>query len=173
MEEFEMAISKTASINSEPEVVNIDLSSVRKKRFSINGDPNKILELNTSDLNIITRLNEAYPKLTKLAEKASKKLSEVETTSEEESIFEDGSAEKLSNALKEIDSDMREAVDFIFDANVSEVCADDGSMYDPFNGQFRYEHIIDVLSGLYEQNLTKEMKKMTARVKKHTSKYIK
>ena len=38
---------------------------------------------------------------------------------------------------------MRELIDFIFQANVSSVCADDGTMADPLNGQFRFEHIIE------------------------------
>lgn len=165
-----MAAKKNLPV-SEPEVVDVDLSQVRKKRFRINGDNNKILELNVSDLNILTRLSEAYPKLTKLAADAADKLDQI-VIADESTIFDDGSAEKISNALKEIDTDMRTAIDYIFDSNVSEICAGDGSMYDPFGGQFRFEHIIDVLSGLYEQNLTTEMRKMTKRVEKHTSKYI-
>ena len=72
-----------------------------------------------------------------------------------------------------IDMEMRQLVDEIFDSNVSEVCAPSGSMFDPFNGTFRYEHIIDVLSKLYKNNLNSEFKKMSARIRKKTSKYTK
>ena len=44
-------------------------------------------------------------------------------------------------------------------------------MYDPINGKFRYEHIIDTLSGLYTEDISKGMKKISTRVKKHTDKY--
>ena len=54
-------------------VVDIELGSLRKQRFRINGDNNRILELNTSDMGIITRLSELYPKLQELADKASLK----------------------------------------------------------------------------------------------------
>ena len=81
--------------------------------------------------------------------------------------------EKLSAALKDIDGQMRELMDFIFDAPVSEMCAEDGSMYDPFNGKLRYEHILETLSVLYENNFDAEVKKMTKRTSKHTAKYTK
>ena len=45
---------------------NIDLSVLRKKRFTLNGDVNRILELDTADLSIVQRLSEAYPELEKL-----------------------------------------------------------------------------------------------------------
>ena len=51
-------------------VVDLDLSVIRKKRFRVDGDNNRILELNTSDVGIVSRLNEVYPKLQKLAQDA-------------------------------------------------------------------------------------------------------
>ena len=49
---------------SEPEdIQDIDLSAIKKKRFRINGDSSKILELNTSDLSISSRLSAAYERL--------------------------------------------------------------------------------------------------------------
>ena len=75
--------------------------------------------------------------------------------------------------IQDIDDKMREEIDFIFDAPVSKVCADGGSMYDPFEGMFRFEHIIDALSKLYETNLNSEFSKMKRRVSAKTSKYTK
>ena len=49
----------------------------------------------------------------------------------------------------------------------------DGSMYDLFNGKFRFEHIIEKLSDLYGNNMKDEFKAVNARVKKHTAKYTK
>ena len=64
-------------------------------------------------------------------------------------------------------------MDKLFDANVSETCAPSGTMFDPINGKFRFEHIIDVLSGLYESNMQSEIKKTASRIAKHTDKYTK
>ena len=161
------------SINLNPPSQNvefdgdIDLSATRKKRFRIDGDNNRYLELNTSDMNIVTRLDNLYPKLEKLSQEASiKQLDKQEADSEK-------ALSKISQALIKIDFQMRQILDEIFDSNVSEMCAPSGSMFDPFNGEFRFEHIIDVLTKLYENNLNTEFKKMAAKIKKRTAKYTK
>ena len=45
------------------DIQDIDLSSLRKKRFRIDGDNNRIIELNTSDAGFLVRLNKLYPKM--------------------------------------------------------------------------------------------------------------
>lgn len=140
----------------------ISLDAIRKKRFRIDGDNKRILELNTSDLSTITRLEQLYPKLQQLSQDAAVKQLE-----------ESNDLETTAHALTKIDAQMRQILDEIFDSNVSEVCAPYGSMFDPFNGEFRFEHIIEVISKLYESNIASEIKKMSARMKKHTAKYTK
>lgn len=145
----------------------INLSAIRKKRFRIDGDSNRYLELDTSDMGIITRLDNLYPRLQKLAQDAAvKQLDKTETENER-------ALTKISQALVKIDAQMRQIVDDIFDSNVSEMCVPSGTMFDPFNGVFRYEHIIDVISALYKDNIKTEIKKMSTRMKKHTAKYTK
>lgn len=158
------------------DVVDIDLSAIRKKRFRIDGDDNRILELNTSDLGVINRLDEVYPKLKAHESKVAKltsstaELGDLDSDSEEESMK---AIQKTSNALREIDKDMRELIDYIFNANVSATCGCDGSMYDPIDGRLRYEHIIDKIMPLYETNFANETRKVRERVAKATKKYTK
>lgn len=139
------------------DVIDIDLSVTKKKRFRIDKDNDRILELNTSDMTILSRLQDIYPKLEELGAKA--------TTLD---MDEDG-----VEILKEIDKELREHIDYIFDSNVSEICAPDGSMYDLFNGQFRFEHILNVLTTLYEDNIERESSQLLARMRTHTDKYVK
>lgn len=153
----------------EEKIIDIDLSATRRKKFRINGDNNRMLELNVADLNIVTRLNEVYPKLEELSRKAATELGEIETTEDGE-LTRNGLA-AASDTLQDIDKGMRELMDYLFDSNVSEICAPDGSMYDLFNGEYRFEHIINVLSGLYETNMQEEHKKLSKRMQLHTSKY--
>lgn len=155
-------------------VQDIDLSATKKKKFRIDGDNNKILELNVSDMGIINRLKEAYPKLIDLSNEAlALNVPDIEDETTEEAFGDSGSIGKMAAALASIDDKMREYVDYIFGANVSNICAQDGSMFDPFNGKLRFEHIVEVLSALYENNMTDEFSKMRKRVQKHTSKYTK
>lgn len=142
-------------------IVDIDLSITRKKRFRIDGDDNRIIELNTSDMTILNRLDEADKQLRELADKATFGLSET---------GDDDNADAVKELLA-TDKQMRAIIDYLFDAPVSDVCAPDGSMYDPFNGKYRFEHIMEILFALYEKNISEEIKKMRKNVQKHTGKY--
>lgn len=139
-------------------ITDIDLSVTNKKQFRIDKDDSRIIELNTSDLNILSRLQECYPKLDSLGTKAM-------------SISSDNEMDDTVATLKEIDAEMRDLVNFVFDSDIADVCAPDGSMFDMFNGEFRFEHIISTLIGLYEKNIDKEYKLMAKKIQKHTEKY--
>lgn len=139
------------------DIVDINIDGIKKQRFRINGDSTAIIELNLSDLNITDRMKEGMEKL------------EAEMTA----IANLPDDEKLSDKLKEADARMREYVDYIFDYPVSAVCVKNGTMYDPKDGMFTYEHIIDALTKLYTNNLNAEYKKLKSRVQKHTDKYTK
>lgn len=157
-----------ATTKKKDNLIDINIGGIEKKRFRINGDDNKILELNTSDLNIASRFSEAYPTLIE----CEKQVTELQESANEDTD-ELGSISMFSEKLKSIDTKMKELMDFIFDSNVSEICAGNGSMYDPLDGYMRYEVIIDRLSDLYTDNLGKEMKKVQSRMKTHTAKYTK
>lgn len=162
-------IPMTTQVNDE--IIDLDLSVTRKKRFRFDKDNSRIVELNTSDMNIMARVSEAYPKLQALQDKASKIMDGLKTgddVSEEESMAD---LKTMAERLTEVDKEMRELIDFIFNADVSEAAAPDGSMYDPFNGSFRFEYIITLLIQQYENNLQREYSKMEREFKKHTDKY--
>lgn len=150
------------------DIQDIDLSVIQKKRFRINGDNSKILELNTSDMRIASRLKEAYPRLNTLMDEVADEFNSIPDDAEDEETL-----TKVADAVDKIDGKMREEIDYIFDANVSEVCGSDGSMWDPIDGMFRYEHIIDKLAKLYENNLDKEFADMKRRVETKAGKYVK
>ncbi len=166
--ESQAEVVATPPVNDD--IQDIDLSPIKKKRFRINGDSSKILELNTSDLSIVTRMSSAYDRLVKHMEEVGKILSALPEDNEE---MTDGKDKEILAQLDKIDAEMKKELDYIFDAPVSEVCGDGGSMYDPFNGMFRYEHIIDALTQLYENNLNSEFTAMRRRVNTKTSKYTK
>lgn len=159
-----------ANITTQDNIIDIDFGAIKKSKFRLNGDNSKIFELNISDMNIVQRLNESYPKLNKLQEKV-QKLQLKENTSADATEEEDVKAvAEMGEKLKELDDEMKSIIDYIFDSNVSEVCAGSGSMYDPIDGMFRYEHIIDKLTSLYTDNLNSEFKKMKTRINKYAKK---
>ena len=157
--------AKTKIANTEDNLIDIDLSITRKKKFRIDKDNDRILELNTSDVTIVSRMEESYSRLQNLAKNAAEILSKVEDEDDEETT--------LGKGIREVDKEMRELIEFMFDSNVSEICAPSGSMYDPFEGTYRYEHIISTLLNLYSDNIKSETDKIKKNVAKHTEKYIK
>ena len=169
---------QTNNTVSNNNVIDLDLSDLRKKRIRIDGDDNRILEINPSDLGLITRLHKIEPKLDELAQKALTldNLDVDKFTEEGDDTF-----AKFATTLEEIDTEMRNLMDELFQANVSEVCACDGSMFDPINGSTRYEIILGALLQLYDEDVTRELEKDSnqsmndlkkiKRVHYHTDKY--
>ena len=160
-------ITNPTTVNNE--IIDLDLSVTKKKKFRFDRDDTRIIELNTSDMGIIGRISEAYPKLTALQDKASKMM---EGLHDDDAYLEDD-LKLIGARLSEVDNEMRQIIDEIFSADVSAKAAPDGSMYDPFDGTYRFEHIITLLMSQYEKNLQDEYAKIEHQVKSHTDKYTK
>lgn len=153
--------------NSGTDFIDIDLTPIRRKKLRINGDNTKILELNTTDIGIVSRLSEFYPKLDELQ----KQFNTLEVKFDNDGNLTDESFFAAGETVKEIDEKMREYVDAIFDSNVSELCAPDGNMFDPINGSYRFEYIIEALANVYSDEIQKNIEKRKETIGKHTAKY--
>ena len=162
----ELPVSAPIVANKEEEIQDVDLGFVEKRKFRIAGDYNRMLELNVSDMNIYSRYTKAYPELQKLAEEAAGMATDIDLES-------DDSLSNIASFLESIDKKMREQIDYIFDTNASEVCAPSGNMFDPVNGEFRFERIISTLATLYTTGFEDEISKFKKKTSKHTSKYTK
>lgn len=148
----------TKPIEKEDNTVDVSIPQIEKKRIRFDGDNNRVVYLNTSDFTVIGRLEEVMPKLRKLAVDAADELDK-------------GTSEK--EVLEKIDNQMRDLIDYVFDEGASEAASPKGSMFDLFNGEFRFEHVIDVLTKLYENNMNEEYKRLKLRIDKFTNKYTK
>lgn len=153
--------------SNEKNFIDVDLTPIKRRKIRINGDSNRVLELNTTDIGLVSRLSELYPKL----EELQKQFNDLEVKFDEDGDITDESFMAVGKAVKEIDSKMREYVDEIFDSNVSELCAPDGNMFDPINGSYRFEYIIEALANVYSDEVQKNIEKRKELVRKHTTKY--
>lgn len=148
-------------------VDTIDISlDIPKTRIRIDNDDSKALYLNLSDPNIGTRFSEAFSDMENYFKNTEKAVDGGEEKSNREKLDECG------KAMKAADDKIKSCIDYIFDSNVSEVCAGNASMFSAKNGVMLFEKIIDTLSGLYAETLSREMKAFSDRMKKHTEKYI-
>lgn len=142
----------------------LDLSNLGKTEITVkDGDKTSSLYLNLSDMNLVARFQEKHEQLEQIGVKAS----ELDTTSDNV----DGVL-SMGKSIKELDTELRGILDYIFDAPVSEVCMPFGSAFDMINGQLRYEHILDGLMSLYSDSINNETAKLK-KLQKHTSKYVK
>ena len=142
----------------------LDLSKIRKKSISVitpSGETKELM-IDLGDFNILTRLKNSYDKLEEIAVKASAKLAEN---------LDDMDA--VVDTLDDMDTEMRACIDFIFDANVSEVCVGNGSIISMYNGKFFFETIMEGLANLCGEQVSFEYKKMEQRIKKRTQQYTK
>ena len=103
-------------VDNHQNITDIDLSVLERKKFRINGDDNRILALNTSDLNILSRLRNAYPKLMELTNDAVEKWPKnIEGLEETELSPENKELNDVIDILADIDSKMRQLIDYIFE----------------------------------------------------------
>lgn len=139
-----------------------------KQRFTINGDKNKVIELDITDAKIVDRLKESINKIQKIQYEF---FSSMKTPPDKVSLE---YIDKFSDNFSKAEKSMREIIDYIFDSPVSDTILGNKSAFSPINGKFTYDHIISALSKLYEKAITKEVERInTKKIKKYTSKYIK
>lgn len=144
-------------------IKNIDLAVSKKERFTINNDESRVIELNLSDMNVLTRYSEILPKLNEAVDS----YGAIDFNDDSEEAF-----VTYGKAFRDLDNSIREAIDFIFDYPVSNVCSYGGSMFDLQDGSFRFEAIIETLFGMYDSKVDEESKKLQKKMKAHTDKYL-
>ena len=145
------------ALTDKNEPIDLELKVGQKERFRLNGDNKKVIELNVHDMDIVNRLDTAYPLILD-------EMSKIANLDTESKSFKDD--------LIACDAEIRKQIDYIFDSPVSDVIVSSGRMYDLYNGEFAYEHIIMTLSKLYEAEFKSEYKKLKSRIQTTASKYI-
>ena len=147
------------------EVVDVTINMSQRRPFRLNRDPNKIIYLDVADMGVGMRLRTAYDNLIKMMEKIADLGSKEDMTEDEQKT--------VLKTMEDLNERMKEQVDYIFNSPVADMCCDGGTMWDPYMGMFRFEHIIDALCGLYENNLSYEFMKMRSRVNGKVTQYRK
>ena len=165
--------------NAQEQVLHLDLSATAGKKVVIDNDESRTFRINTSDFSIYDRLKKGmsrlYDVLTTMRDKVGE-LAESDAVAESENENENGDIfdnDAISEAMRDADAEMRSILDFIFNAPVSDACAPDGYMFDLFDGQLRFEYIINALTKLYENNINAEFHKVKSRISAKLPDYVK
>lgn len=170
---------------AETKLVNLDLSATKGTTVQVNGDPNSKFTLNLSDFGIYNRLTDGLNQLYDLFASMKDEMAEIAQNTDTEIEQGEGdllpedddkaeeNALKLLEVMKTMDSKMRNIVDYIFSAPVSDVCVPDGYMFDLFEGQLRFEYVINAITKLYENNINAEYYKLKSRINNKLPQYVK
>jgi hypothetical protein len=147
------------------QTVDFDLSLNTRKTIRIDGDDNRIIKLNTSDMGIIERIQQLSERMSELAK-------EFVKVKYDENLDEKESTDELVTQINKVDGEMRSIIDDLFQSPICDVCVPDGTMFDIHNGEFMYERLIDRLLTLYADTIQDETQKVITRMRKHIDKYI-
>lgn len=152
------------------EIINLQVESP-KQTIQLNGNPEKVIELDLGDSNIITRLSEGVDKVEKLVQER-QNLHELLANGNDSTESNAKYYQDLAGKFRELENNMRGIINEIFDFDVCTPFLGTSSVFSIKNGEFAYERIINSLMGLYEDSIQKENNKLKERLSKHTDKYL-
>ena len=150
-------------------VINLDLSATKGTKIQVNGNPEASFTLNLSDFGIYNRMKDGIQQLYDLFESLKEKMG---NKAEEETPEGTDTTTPILEVMAEMDKKMRDTMDYIFSAPVSDVCAPEGYMFDLFDGQLRFEHILNALTSLYEKNVNREYYNLKSRIDNKLPGYV-
>ena len=150
--------------------VNFNLDT--REEFCVDGDESRVFRLDIHDINLVSRLSAALPKMKDL-ENRWQELGEKSGNLDADNITEE-EVTAVTDEYGELETDMRHIVDEAVDSDgLSNTILGTTCAFSPVNGRFKYEQIIDVLVGLYEKNIEEEAKKFNRqKVNAKTKKFI-
>lgn len=152
------------------EIINLQVESP-KQTIQLNGNPEKVIELDLGDSNIITRLSEGTDKIENLVNER-QNLHELLANGNDSDESNTGYYKNLASKFKELENSMREIINEIFEYDVCTPFLGTSSVFSIKNGEFAFEKIINSLMGLYSDSIRKESNNLKQRLAKHTDKYL-
>ena len=151
------------------EIKSLKFGIPKRKKFSIDGDESRFIELDTGDTGIVTRWAEIEPWFADV----SKRLEAFNTDELDPTKDVDKSKEIIAE-MATLDKEMREKMCYLFDSDVcTPIVGERGSLLRPVNGDPIFYTILETLIPLYEADIKIEAAKSQKRVAKHTAKYAK
>lgn len=129
------------------------------KEFNINGDPNRVIKFNPTDISIIER-----------AQKVKKEIGEEVKKLDKLEINDD---ESVAKAVEEVNKIIKEKINYIFGSDVSEAVFGVQSPLASANGVTLAERFIAAAIPIIQKEIEDGDKKSKARMSKYTERYHK
>lgn len=122
------------------------------ERLAINGDENRIIIINPTDISVIKRYNEVIPQLDELTEK-----------------YKEVPQDKTIEIISELDKKAREIIDYIIGSPVSETVFGTANCLSYAGGQTIFENFLTAYMDYMTPTIKSEYDKSQKRVKKYTN----
>lgn len=122
------------------------------KRLVINGDENRIITINPTDIAVIKRYNEVIPQLDRLSEK-----------------YKDVPQEKTVEIISELDKKAREIIDYIIGFPVAETVFGTANCLSYAGGQTIFENFLTAYMEYMKPEIKAEYERSKKRIKKYTN----
>lgn len=126
------------------------------KTLCLNDDENKVITINTADIGILDRAEQADKKLEELKKEVEKVQSSENTDGRQFAI------------LGELDKAMREQINYVFGADVSTPAFGTTYCFSPCNGVPLFENFINALMPIIEADCMAEAEKSKSNIGKYT-----
>lgn len=136
------------------------------KEYMINDDPDRVIKINPSDFDILYRMNSA----TKTINEAMEKYKNLSIKADGSADYE---ADNTAQAVREIGQLIRQQIDYIFNASVSDAVFGNQSPISLIKGQPYFVRFLDAILPEVEKEIKAEQKASEARINKYTKVYTK
>lgn len=130
------------------------------KSYEINGDPQRVVRIDTADYGLIERLRTAKNNIGE----EMKKYEGVKIKSDGSADLDD---ETAADNLRDLGEFIRGQFDFIFNSNVSEALFGTASPLSTRGGVPLFERVFNAIVPIIEKDIESEHKKAEARIKKY------
>ena len=132
------------------------------KVYDINGDPDRVIKVSTTDYSIITRFQEAEFKI-------KEKVKDYNNINIKPDGTADTDAEEAIAAIADLTSFIEEQINYIFNSDISGIVFNGQSCLSTFKGVPLYERFLDAIIPVIEKDLKAEVKESQKRVQKYTN----
>lgn len=126
------------------------------KTFTINGDENRIIKINTTDMQLMTRIKKAEPKLTELSQKCC-------------NIDDTLSVDDTISLMDTCETEVRKTIDYILNSKVSDIVFGNTGCISISGGEPLFVNFINAVVAEINKDIEKESKISEKKINKYTS----
>lgn len=130
------------------------------KSYEINGDPQRVVRIDTADYGLIERLRTAKNNINE----EMKKYENIEIKSDGSADVDD---ETAADGIRDLGEFIRGQFDYIFNSKVSDVLFGAASPLSTRSGVPLFERVFNAILPIIENDIKSEQKKAESRIKKY------